>query len=38
MYLLFFTWQTNSCGVAIGIIGNNKLEVIDKKLRKMDVS
>lgn len=30
--------QTNSCGVAIGFIGNNKLEVLDKKkLRKMDV-
>ena len=30
--------KTNSCGVAIGFIGNNKLEVLDKKkLRKMDV-
>ena len=30
--------KSNSCGVAIGYIGNNKIDVLDKKkLIKMDV-
>ena len=30
--------KTNSCGVAVGYIGNNKVNVLDKKnLIKMDV-
>ena len=31
MCLFFSHGKTNSCGVAIGFIGNNKLEVLDKK-------
>ena len=28
---IFFTCKNNSCGVAIGYIGNNKVDVLDKK-------
>ena len=29
--------KTNSCGVAIGYIGFNKVDILNKKLAKMDV-
>ena len=35
MIVIFFSYgKTNSCGVAIGYIGNNKVDVLDKKIDK----
>ena len=32
--IFFSHGKTNSCGVAIGYIGNNKVDVLDKKIDK----
>ena len=34
IFFFFSNGKTNSCGVAIGYIGNNKVNVLDKKIDK----